>query len=202
VNGGAYASTGGANALLSLTGAAPIHYGVYKGAQARTHIFAGLPHSAYSIDQGNAGSPTGGQCIFVYNLPPDADDTTMWQLFGPFGAVLNVKVIRDVTNGNKCKGYGFVTMAHYDEATVAISQLNGTHMPHGRHLQASSRFSIFVVLSMFAGELQEREKVMTPFEHEFFPPPISHFKYTCTHRALSCYPRSSGVWFTLFNVGI
>ncbi|XP_028831112.1 ELAV-like protein 2 isoform X3 [Denticeps clupeoides] len=70
---------------------------------------------------GHAGT---GWCIFVYNLSPDADESVLWQMFGPFGAVTNVKVIRDF-NTNKCKGFGFVTMTNYDEAAMAIASLNG-----------------------------------------------------------------------------
>ncbi|MFT7798966.1 ELAV-like protein 3 isoform X7, partial [Arapaima gigas] len=73
----------------------------------------------------NLTGPTGaGWCIFVYNLSPEADESVLWQLFGPFGAVTNVKVIRDFTT-NKCKGFGFVTMTNYDEAAMAIASLNG-----------------------------------------------------------------------------
>ena len=31
-------------------------------------------------------------CIFVYNLAPETEENILWQLFGPFGAVQNVKV--------------------------------------------------------------------------------------------------------------
>ncbi|XP_077356091.1 ELAV-like protein 2 isoform X9 [Festucalex cinctus] len=72
----------------------------------------------------NIPGHSGGWCIFVYNLAPDADESILWQMFGPFGAVTNVKVIRDF-NTNKCKGFGFVTMTNYDEAAVAIGSLNG-----------------------------------------------------------------------------
>ncbi|XP_014670348.1 PREDICTED: ELAV-like protein 3 isoform X2 [Priapulus caudatus] len=65
-----------------------------------------------------------GWCIFVYNLAPETEENILWQLFGPFGAVQNVKVIRDF-NTQKCKGFGFVTMTNYDEAVVAIQSLNG-----------------------------------------------------------------------------
>ncbi|XP_023212415.1 ELAV-like protein 3 isoform X2 [Centruroides vittatus] len=65
-----------------------------------------------------------GWCIFVYNLAPDTEENLLWQLFGPFGAVQSVKVIRDLQT-NKCKGFGFVTMTNYDEAVVAIQSLNG-----------------------------------------------------------------------------
>ncbi|XP_067320128.1 ELAV-like protein 3 isoform X3 [Anolis sagrei] len=70
------------------------------------------------------GASSAGWCIFVYNLSPEADESVLWQLFGPFGAVTNVKVIRDFTT-NKCKGFGFVTMTNYDEAAMAIASLNG-----------------------------------------------------------------------------
>ncbi|CAL8288673.1 ELAV-like protein 1a isoform X2 [Gadus morhua] len=70
------------------------------------------------------GSSSSGWCIFIYNLGQDADEGILWQMFGPFGAVTNVKVIRDF-NTNKCKGFGFVTMTNYEEAAVAISSLHG-----------------------------------------------------------------------------
>ncbi|XP_078145495.1 ELAV-like protein 1a isoform X2 [Centroberyx gerrardi] len=73
---------------------------------------------------GVPGSSTSGWCIFIYNLGQDADEGILWQMFGPFGAVTNVKVIRDF-NTNKCKGFGFVTMTNYEEAAMAIASLNG-----------------------------------------------------------------------------
>ncbi|XP_038067714.1 ELAV-like protein 1-B isoform X2 [Patiria miniata] len=65
-----------------------------------------------------------GWCLFVYNLPAESEESLLWQLFGPFGAVNNVKVVRDF-NTNKCKGFGFVTMPKYEDAHRAIEALNG-----------------------------------------------------------------------------
>ena len=42
---------------------------------------------------GNSLSGT-GWCLFVYNLAPETEESTLWQLFGPFGAVQNVKVVQ------------------------------------------------------------------------------------------------------------
>ena len=65
-----------------------------------------------------------GWCLFVYNLAPEtADESVLWQLFGPFGAVLSVKLVRSYPS-KKCKGFGFVTMLHLDEATNAVLTLN------------------------------------------------------------------------------
>merc|ERR1712212_1392267 len=77
-----------------------------------------------SLLSGMAATNGSGWCIFVYNLAPETEENILWQLFGPFGAVQNVKVIRDLQT-NKCKGFGFVTMTNYDECLVAIQSLNG-----------------------------------------------------------------------------
>ncbi|KAI1703605.1 RNA recognition motif domain-containing protein [Ditylenchus destructor] len=76
-----------------------------------------------------------GFSIFVYNLAPEAEEPLLWRLFGPFGAVLAVKIMKDYTT-NKCKGYGFVTMANYEESVAAINALNGTQLGN-RTLQVS-----------------------------------------------------------------
>ncbi|KYO43950.1 hypothetical protein Y1Q_0005364 [Alligator mississippiensis] len=88
---------------------------------------------------GLAGAGSAGWCIFVYNLAPEADESVLWQLFGPFGAVTNVKVIRDFAT-NKCKGFGFVTMTNYEEAAMAIAALNGYRLGD-RVLQVSFKTS-------------------------------------------------------------
>lgn len=46
----------------------------------------GVVSSLYYADNGS-------YCLFVYNLPPETYDNSLWQLFGPFGAVQSVKVI-------------------------------------------------------------------------------------------------------------
>lgn len=76
-----------------------------------------------------------GWCIFVYNLGPETDESILWQLFGPFGAVQSVKIIRDM-QAHKCKGFGFVTMTNYEEAITAINCLNGLNLQN-RILQVS-----------------------------------------------------------------
>ncbi|XP_017877015.1 ELAV-like protein 1 isoform X9 [Ceratina calcarata] len=105
---------------LSSTGKAML--AINKGLQSRYSPLAG-DLLANSMLPGNAMNGS-GWCIFVYNLAPETEENVLWQLFGPFGAVQSVKVIRDLQT-NKCKGFGFVTMTNYDEAVVAIQSLNG-----------------------------------------------------------------------------
>ncbi|KAG7306215.1 hypothetical protein JYU34_008818 [Plutella xylostella] len=62
--------------------------------------------------------------IYVYNISPEVEELTLWQLFGPYGAIVSVKIIKDHQT-NKSKGFGFVTMRNYDQAAMAIQALNG-----------------------------------------------------------------------------
>lgn len=69
-------------------------------------------------------------------MPAEADERTLYHLFGPFGAITNANVIRHFSTG-ACKGYGFVTMMNYSEAVNAIQYLNGSNYA-GRNLQVGS----------------------------------------------------------------
>ncbi|CAH8494664.1 unnamed protein product [Dicrocoelium dendriticum] len=121
------------------------------------HLMRGLAPSAHALlapaFAASSGALTAtGWCIFVYNLAPDTEDSTLWQLFGPFGAVQTVKVIRDPVT-SKCKGFGFVTMSNYEEALLAIHSLNGFSLgnrvlqvsfkttPNSRHIKYMNNMS-------------------------------------------------------------
>ncbi|KYN30779.1 ELAV-like protein 3 [Trachymyrmex septentrionalis] len=112
-------STGSPLFALSSTGKAML--AINKGLQRYSPLAGDL--LANSMLPGNTMNGA-GWCIFVYNLAPETEENVLWQLFGPFGAVQSVKVIRDLQT-NKCKGFGFVTMTNYEEAVVAIQSLNG-----------------------------------------------------------------------------
>jgi len=96
---------------------------------------AGFPPQGFpgGFPQMGATTPAMGQnmssafCLFVYNLPAESDDNYLYQLFGPYGAVANVKVIRDPTS-NMCKGFGFVNMVKLEDAQSAIAALNGAQI--------------------------------------------------------------------------
>jgi len=75
-------------------------------------------------------------CVFVYNLPSDATELTLFQLFAKFGAIHSTRVVYD-DNTKKCKGFGFVNMAHHEDATMAILNLNGYCCERGKPLQVS-----------------------------------------------------------------
>ena len=63
--------------------------------------------------------------VYVYGLQPTHDELTLYKLFAPFGAVINVKLIRDLTKEDRpCKGYGFVNFARYEDAHSAVVSMN------------------------------------------------------------------------------
>lgn len=101
-------------------------------ATAASQALSQLPMTAASLGMPNNPQPW---CIFVYNLPDATEDSLLYQLFSPFGAISSVRVIKD-TDTQKCKRYGFVNMLNYEEAHSAILHLNG-HMCDGKPLQVS-----------------------------------------------------------------
>lgn len=82
-----------------------------------------------------AGADGAGHVLFVYNIGTDTDEKSLWQLFAQYGSVTKVNIIRDTATGLS-KGFGFVTMANYQDCVWAIEALNGFRYA-GRPLQVS-----------------------------------------------------------------
>ena len=64
-----------------------------------------------------------GKKLYVGNLTYDTTDSTLEQLFAPFGTVQSAQVIMDRDTG-RSKGFGFVEMGSDQEAQAAISAMN------------------------------------------------------------------------------
>lgn len=61
--------------------------------------------------------------MFVGNLPAEASEESITELFSEFGTVRSIRLNRDVFTG-RCRGFGFVEMEGH-EARAAIAGLNG-----------------------------------------------------------------------------
>lgn len=61
--------------------------------------------------------------LFVVGLPREMDEMQLAQLFGPFGDIKLLTIIRDKANGES-KGYAFIQMDEQG-ADEAIAGLNG-----------------------------------------------------------------------------
>ncbi len=70
--------------------------------------------------------------IYVGNLPYDATEEQLQELFGQFGEVQQTSIITDRATG-RSRGFGFVEMSDDSSAQQAIDELNGKEF-NGRSL--------------------------------------------------------------------
>ncbi len=73
-----------------------------------------------------------GRKLYVGNLTYDVTDSTLEQMFQPFGTVQSAQVIKDRDTG-RSKGFGFVEMGTDQEAQAAIAAMSGKEVD-GRQL--------------------------------------------------------------------
>ena len=75
--------------------------------------------------------------VYIFGLQAHHSELHLYELFAPFGAILNVKLIRDLKKEDKpSKGYGFVNFRKHDEAHLAVDALNNRIL-EGKVLQVS-----------------------------------------------------------------
>jgi RNA recognition motif-containing protein len=65
-----------------------------------------------------------GKKLYVGNLSYSVDSSELEQLFAQHGQVVSAQIINDRDTG-RSKGFGFVEMASDQEATAAVTALNG-----------------------------------------------------------------------------
>ena len=73
--------------------------------------------------------------IYVGNMSFDTTEDQLRQAFKAFGEVSTIKIITDRDSGQP-KGFAFVEMSASNEATAAISGLNGREL-NGRQLNVN-----------------------------------------------------------------
>ena len=87
----------------------------------------------YPLQPGGMGAPGSGHAsltgtaftLYVYGLQPTCTELILYELFSPFGGILNVKVVRDLLKEEKpCKGFGFVNFRKYEDAQNALVCMN------------------------------------------------------------------------------
>ncbi|MCB0404734.1 MAG: RNA-binding protein [Bdellovibrionales bacterium] len=73
--------------------------------------------------------------IYIGNLAFSATESSVNQLFSEYGKVNSCQLITDRSTGQS-KGFGFVEMDSAEDATKAISELNG-HDVNGRNIKVN-----------------------------------------------------------------
>lgn len=74
--------------------------------------------------------------VFVGNIPYEATEDTLYQIFGEVGPVKGLRLVTDKETG-KPKGYGFIEYNDPATAQSAIRNLAGREI-HGRNLRVDS----------------------------------------------------------------
>jgi len=69
-----------------------------------------------------------GVNLYIKNLDDDVDDDKLRSMFDPFGTITSAKTMRD-PRGNS-KGFGFVCFTTPEEATKAVTEMNGKIVGH------------------------------------------------------------------------
>jgi len=62
--------------------------------------------------------------IFITGLPLEVGEDELTAVFGDFGPVKSLRIIKDRETGQS-RGFGFVEMPNDDEAREAIKRMNG-----------------------------------------------------------------------------
>jgi RNA recognition motif-containing protein len=76
-----------------------------------------------------------GKKIYVGNLPYSTTNDDLTNTFSAFGTVESARIVMD-RETNRSKGFGFVEMSTDEEASTAISKLNGSEFG-GRQMNVS-----------------------------------------------------------------
>ena len=71
--------------------------------------------------------------VFIGNIPYDATETSLRDVFGEVGPVRELRLVADRDTG-KLKGYGFVEFDDYATAMSAVRNVNGREY-NGRQLR-------------------------------------------------------------------
>ncbi len=70
--------------------------------------------------------------VFIAGLPLEVDEAELTAVFGDFGPVKSLRIIKD-RETKESKGFGFVEMVNEDEAKEAIRCMNGASY-YGRRI--------------------------------------------------------------------
>lgn len=86
-----------------------------------------------------AGKPPADCEVYVGNIPNDATDLFLFQIFSPFGAIAHTGVRIMSHPDGSCKGFGFVDFVDPVAAAGAVKALDGLQLPGEKPLIVSRK---------------------------------------------------------------
>ncbi|CAO3688451.1 unnamed protein product [Umbelopsis vinacea] len=98
-----------------------------------------------------------GVNLYVKNLDDDIDDEKLRQEFAVYGTITSAKIMRDEST-NASKGFGFVCYSSPDEATRAVTEMNG-RMIGSKPIYVALAQRKEVRRSQLEAQLQQRSQI-------------------------------------------
>uniref|UniRef100_A0A3P8STI4 Polyadenylate-binding protein n=1 Tax=Amphiprion percula TaxID=161767 RepID=A0A3P8STI4_AMPPE len=121
-----------------------------------------------------------GVNLYVKNLDDTIDNETLRKEFAPYGTITSAKVM---TDGTQSKGFGFVCFSSAEEATKAVTEMNG-------RIVASK--PLYVAL---AQRREERKAILTN----------KYLQRLATMRSMPAYTVSTYIWdihVYIYNINV
>jgi polyadenylate-binding protein len=128
-----------------------------------------------------------GVNLYIKNLGDQADDDVLREQFAKFGSITSCRIMKD-PNG-KAKGFGFVCFATPEEATKAVTAMNG-HMFEGKPLYVALAQRKEFRRAQLEAQHAQRQKGMGMPQPQMYPPQGAPMFYqNMAQRAMMGYPR-------------
>lgn len=99
-------------------------HGVDYHFQGGGHPGARFPNPGPAIQTTASKKGPEGANLFIFHVPNDMTNQTMFDLFSPFGTLLSVRIMVEKDTG-RSRGFGFVSYDNRESAAAAIKALNG-----------------------------------------------------------------------------
>jgi len=110
-----------------------------------------------------------GVNLYIKNLDDDVDDDKLRSMFDPFGTITSAKTMKD-QRGNS-KGFGFVCFTTPEEATKAVTEMNGKIVGH-KPLYVALAQRKDVRKAQLEAQFAQRNKMMPRMGVPGGPPPM------------------------------
>jgi RNA recognition motif-containing protein len=105
-----------------------------------SNSFSSIGPGSLFLDSNNKASSQNSNVIYVSGLGESATEADLYTLFSNIGQIQRVNVIKNDKTG-LCKGYGFVVFESFEEAFMAVQNMNG-FMFQNMPLQVSIKSSL------------------------------------------------------------
>jgi polyadenylate-binding protein len=145
--------------------------------------------------------------LYVKNLDEDMDETKVRELFTPFGEISSLVVMKD--DKGVSRGFGFVCFSNSDDATKALTELNGkvvgTKPLYVNRAQRKEERRVQLEHAFMAGQRMQPVAMFfppnMPMQPQYMMPPQFRRQVPPTVPMRGGYPQNAGPFFPQQQAG-